>query len=473
MKTGNPFQAALCTSRAAVFIAAFVFSLAVPPAGGQEAVPAGPRPPSFPNAFGIDVKWDAFQRAQPAPAAVQALIQDDREGRSVVACGERQYASVWAATDRRLAGEAELLKGVRVLEDADAWAALATARRSGEPARLLAACRRYPWAAATHAALCECGEELVREGRPGLALRCFQDVRRRAGSVELLGRAQVGVWTAEAHLARSPVEIEQAFRGVDATAFYPWMGRPAAAKTICERLVAGWKPPPAPADPASVGVLPLQLPDRAFWILQFDSRLDAPGRSQFLPQEVQPLAAGEGVLVAGPNLLAWYDRETLDKPRWTHTVTTPLSGWLWARLAPGPFRPTILEGTIYTRWGIEQSAQRRDDEGNQRPNHLNDIAAFDCATGRLLWSTSGDPAWQGLCPAGDPAYADGRLYVLALEKGRAYCQVVLAALDARSGDVLWKRDLAAGHTDIEEPDGPHQRRRPRPRGKPQYDNNID
>jgi outer membrane protein assembly factor BamB len=435
---------------------------------------------SFPGNFGLDTKWEALQASTPEASVIQSLVQEDFEGKNVIACGDRRYASVWSAVDRQLAQQPDALPPLRLLEDADAPTQLAAARRANDFGRLCAVCRRYPWADAVHAALLDSGEQMLREGHAGLALRSFQDALRHSINPATRARAQSALWLAAAQLAQSPRDIDALMRNVKPEAEYSWFGKPTAAKAIEAQLKAGMPPAEAAAALKSLQVQAIGLPSEPAWVVQIKlrNRPDLEQRDLLLPSQVQPVAGADGLLVAGPNLLAWYAGGSLQQPRWTQVFPCDVSLRLWGVVAPGPFQPAVAEGRIYTRWGIEQGQPNEDDhgEGNPWAHRLKDIAALDCARGHVLWSTSGNAAWRELCPVNDPAYADGRLYVLAIANGREYCPMFLVALDARCGSVLWKRELAAAHTTLQPMQynqmNAHAKRALR-NGKLAYRNSID
>jgi outer membrane protein assembly factor BamB len=368
---------------------------------------------SLPRSLSTDDKWEALQRDRPTPGDIQSLINEDSGGKNIVACPDGVYRSAWSAVDQRLRQDAEAVRALRLVEDAEAAAALGAARRSGDPDRMLAACRRYPWAAASHTALLDCGEQMLRAGQAHAALRCFQDVLLRSDDPAARARAQDGEKLAAAHLVQD----------------------------------AGVSKPPRPD---SFKTPTLQLPKEPAWIVEFDDRLKDARRGLFVPQRL-PLVPGkdaegrDGLLVAGPNLLAWYAADQLDKPRWQQTAATGISAYQWNWVAPGEFQPTITGGRIFTRWGIETAWTDQEDVigANRRPNRLKDIVALDAATGRILWSKAADPDWQDFYPVNDPVYADGRLYLLAARMGRGHCVLSLVSLDADSGAVLWRRELVS------------------------------
>jgi outer membrane protein assembly factor BamB len=383
------------------------------------------RPAVFPCRFGLEGKWEACQDPQAPAAAIHALIQEDREGQNLVRWGENRSTSIWSAVDRMLPGRRATLAALRTRQDAEARVQLDAARRAGGPEAIFALFRRYPWSAAVHEALVELGEQELRRGHAGVALRCFEDARARAEDPALRGRAQVGVWLALAQDA--PEELDSAFRGVPPDARYPWLGGPARADVIKERLTAAAPPPPAPITLAALDHRVLSVPASPTWVHD------------------QPVVSADGVLVGGPNLLAWYAGDDA-KPTWAHVFPRALSTELWAVVAPGPFQPAVVDGRIYTRWGVEPVLT--DTRTRRQVPFLAHVAAFETRTGTLLWSTAGIPAWDDLGPVSDPTFAEGRLYVLAARKGQEFAPIFLVCLDPDTGAVHWRRELLAHHTTL-------------------------
>ena len=102
-----------------------------------------------------------------------ALLQEDAEGQNLVPWGAGRFTSVWAAVDRRVAPEKEMTAALAQLRDGEARALLEPARQAGDLGRIITVYRRFPWSAAALEALAETGEQELRRGHAGLALRCF------------------------------------------------------------------------------------------------------------------------------------------------------------------------------------------------------------------------------------------------------------------------------------------------------------
>lgn len=380
------------------------------------------RPATFPCKFGLEGKYQAFQEKLPAVEVIQALLQEDAEGQNLVPWDEGRYTSVWSAVHRRLKSEPDVAKALAKLPEEEVRGLLEAAKRSGDSARFYSILRRYSFSSAVQEALIELGEQELRRGNAGLALRCFQDAQVRSTDASLRAKAQVGCWLTLAQEDPNEDALADAFQGIDPKAEYPWMGGKLKASTIRERLTVSKKAAVTAPRLAELERTTLQAPLSPTWINE------------------QPTVHDNGVIVAGPNLLASFGNDST-KPRWSATSPTAISTSLFAPLAPGPFQPAVAHGRIYTRWGIEPNPARL----KQRDKHhqLVNVSAFDLRSGDMLWSTRNESAWDDLAPVSDPTYAEGRVYVLAINRKLEYCPISLVCLEAESGSVLWKREIAS------------------------------
>ena len=111
----------------------------------------------FPPTLAFKTDWIEFER-NPTPKVIQSLLRKDAEGKHVVPRDERNYTSTWVTIDHWLKQHPETLAKLRIVQDADAPRQLFSAKRSGDPARLMSVYRTYPWAAAVHESLVESGE---------------------------------------------------------------------------------------------------------------------------------------------------------------------------------------------------------------------------------------------------------------------------------------------------------------------------
>lgn len=107
-----------------------------------------------------------------------------------------------------------------------------------------------------------------------------------------------------------------------------------------------------------------------------------------------------------------------------------------AKVGPGWSSPVVAKGRVYLT-----------DSELKKPKAQERVHCFEEATGTLLWTYSYEvtyPAWafpeRG--PTATPIVRDGKLYTLG-NKGDLHC------LDARKGEVLWKRNLERDY-DVQE-----------------------
>ncbi len=406
--------------------------------------PAMATPPSFASHFGLEAKWEAI-RASPVPDVMERIgeaLREDAEGRNILPWRDVRQTSCWAAIDRHLLAQPpEALATLRAAQEAEARQAL----RSGSGLatdKLLAACRRYPWAPTTHQALLAWGEEQLRAGRSGLALRAFEDVRARSADPALRARACVG--SALAAAQEGGEALSQADGALAPGTRYPWLGGQEDAQAILTRL---GRPSGALSEAAvplaNLARVTLRLPPEGAWPPELFADIFPRELAEVVwPLLLQPRACEAGTLVAGPQLLALFGDDPA-RPLWMATPTHSRGKQGRTEIAnaevlviPGRFQPAVADGRVFTRWGLDPT--------RRLPT---DIAAFDLRSGEMLWSTATNAAWRHLLPTGDPAAADGRVYVLALHRAHTgvlpVSAVSLVCLDAARGNVLWERSLGS------------------------------
>lgn len=363
-------------------------------------------PPAYAAKFGLEFKWDAIRTSPPGEVAdrIGEVLREDAGGRTIFPWKDVRQASLWVQLDRHLLAQPpEALAPLRAAQEAQASRA-ARPDRSLPAQEALRLYRRHPWAATAQRALLLYGEEHLRAGRSGLALRAFQDALAHAAEPGLRAAAEKGIRLASA--APAPAAQE------------------APALSALERRLVRLPP---------VGLWQPELFERSFPNELIEG---------VWPRLVEAQAHAGGLLVAGPELLAMFGDDP-HRPLWTRTRSGEKGkqGRLDVSdhrivVVPGAFRPAIADGRVYSRWGLDPTRR-----------FLTDLAAFDARSGELLWSTATEPGWDGLWPVGDPAAADGRLYVLAMRKGYAgilpVSTISLACLDAATGAVLWRQMLAS------------------------------
>ncbi len=387
------------------------------------------------------MKWNSLRDAAPAQncEAMASLIRDDAEGQYLVAWDSNRLSSIWISMDRRLLSlSPEELAPLRQCQEAPAAALIGETALGSDLQSALRAYRRYPWAAASHAALLQAGEIALRQGRWGWALRAFQDVFRHSADAGTRARARTGLWMALAQHPQNRAELGAALTGAVAAASHPWMGRMESGARIRAQLLAPETRPPALSGAPFARGIPQRLlhePPAPPWPGEWTSG-PLLGLLTNLPV-LQGTVVEEGgvVLLAGPALLACYGADSVE-PRWVRAPSRSAAGGGSGKapggfVAPGRFAPALSAGRLYTRWGVDPAGV-----------YPLGLAAFEGDTGAPLWSTLGDPAWAGLHAATDPVVADGRVYALAVRNG-FLSTVSLLCLDADRGALLWERELGA------------------------------
>jgi len=370
----------------------------------------------FPCRLGLESgKWKAFADGRVTPLSVTEMLKEDPDGSQLVRSGEGRFTSIWAGVQRKLPEEPQVIANLRESQERGAQALVDDA--GGDLAKLMIVARRFPWADSVHRALLEAGGRELRLGHSQLAWRCFSDVTLRSADATLKTQAQVGIWLAAAHDPTGD-SLRSVFKGVDLKDEYPWLGKKASAGDILQRL----------APKAAAAAVPLKDLER--------KTLELPGSVSWLYE--LPTAHTEGLTIAGPSALAWYDG-VQTKPAWTKAHALAPTSVLWGGLMASPVQPTTGGGRVYARWGVVTLG---------KVNLVANLAAFDIATGAQFWSSAGNADWNELIPVNDPTYADGRVYVLAVSRFKEYTPIHLVCFDAERGVLLWKRELVTNHTTL-------------------------
>ncbi|MFI5380239.1 MAG: PQQ-binding-like beta-propeller repeat protein [Tepidisphaerales bacterium] len=375
---------------------------------------------------------------------LDALMATDVARMNLVPEADGVIDSLWSSVDRfarsTVSKDPAAARPLREARAVEAQARLEAARAGGRTDDLLAVFRRYPWTPAGQAALLDLADAYLRMGQPGLALRCYADLLDHADDANVRGSARVGIWTALAQQPTDRAALEAAWKDVPDGALFPWFGGKLAAGAIRQRLAAGIAaadPPPGALSQRELRQL--RLPPSAAWPGALFEAM--PHESMLLAKApaTSIQAAGDGLLVTGPCLLACYGND-LANPTWirqspSYNGPRNEAGEPDYFSMPGPFRPVIDGERVVTRWGLDTTER-----------YLTAVAAFDLRTGRLAWSTADDPALRGLWPLADPTLAEGRLYVMARARAEASyaaaCPTVLLCLDPRNGRLIWQRALA-------------------------------
>jgi outer membrane protein assembly factor BamB len=402
----------------------------------------------------VSPNWVAAREPPPetVPSQLHVLIGEALEpGRFIADDRAATTTWLWSLIDRHLLSQKpEALLPLRRLQHAELSGAAA-----GGPAKArdadgpIARFRRYPWTDAGQRQLLEYGRRELLIGHAGLAVRSFRDVLAHATHPDLRSEALVSLWLALAQQGNRDA-FDAAFLNVNPEASYPWMGRTETTRIIRDRLEQGL--PAATPDETAPRLDELdrrliKIPALAPWPASWQETGDTRGLNDaaflkappFIRVGIQILDGG--VLVSAPNMMAGYRADRPERPVWQRTARFTESKY-WR--CPGIFRPPVIGGRIYTRWG-------------EVDGRFFDVAALDSRTGRLLWSTAQDNAWRNQprsfrgirhWPLNDPVYADGRLYLLAariagvngIMAGIVEYEtegIYLVCLDPETGAQLW------------------------------------
>ena len=305
-------------------------------------------------------------------------------------------------------------------------------------AGILKLTRRYPWARSTQVLLLKIANEALWNARFESAWRSFQEVLLHTSDPALREAAQVGVWTAQA-LSGGAAEVLAQPTAFEPAKTYPWMGRPTKGAEIRAALQAMVPPGPTVVAPALKDLRPhvVNLPPVSPWVINAHA-----GGHYSIDLQV----SGKTLLATGRNLIAAYDAAQPGAPLWTHAQPFPSEKNNRASF-PGYYRGLIEDGTIITRWGM-----------NELPNGL---AALNLATGDPLW-TSLDAVANGFSrgnlkqafpiPLGDPVRADGKLFYLqtTVTSGRADGRPVfsLVCFDPAIAQPVWAAPIIDSKADV-------------------------
>lgn len=377
-------------------------------------------PPAFPASLRAEAALDQLHAlgADAMPEAVQNILDRAAREEALVPWERGRCASLWSAVDQLLHSRG-VGAAVRAAQQRAAGTRVREAAAAGDEQAVFAAWRRWPWAQEVHAALLDIGERALREGRYGLAARCFGDVASHAADPGLRSPAEKGL-----RLAAEP--------------------QPTRPKGPPDR------------DALKGGVTAIGVPPAAPW-LRDRSPGNGDGGRGWMPSAAGCVAPMDGgLLYAGPGVLACYGPD-LSRPLWWRS---PLAGrsrsrglWLGNEdderpgqpftVAAGAFAPAVAGGRVFSRWGLDAS--------RQCPTTL---AAFDAATGEMHWSSAAAPALRDLWPLGNPAVADGRVYALARSARTAPLRAIhLVCLEAGQGTLLWRRFLCSASATLLLADG--------------------
>lgn len=363
--------------------------------------------------------------------------------------------------DRLARLPAAALAPLREAQDGAARLSLERLRDRDDGGAVLRLFRRYPFARCLHEALVEQAERDVVEGRSNWAIPIYAEVLARADDPRLLAEARVGTWLALAGSGAAPEALRAEVGGVPDATMVPWRGGEIAAGTLKQQLMArpaaGQAAPSAAARPlAALPVRRIELPrdwpcreenpdgpigdfgTRAPWPV---SHVELRGKATIAgcPLGVGRFAADTGQ----PTWVTAAPREALEEAMpWypgscRRFATGPQHVWYFDR------RPArLIAGDDLDAFHIL---------GHETGRPL--VTAYDPRFGGRLWTAGDGEEWKGLVPLGQPALAEGCLYLLAgpsepapeAVSGPATLKAPivpwLVCLDARTGGMLWKREV--------------------------------
>ena len=393
--------------------------------------------PAFDRRLALESKWDMIgdRTLHGQPHFADGLLAESLMYPGLLELEKDRNSSYWSAMDRYFRRQsAAALKPWRTFQERN----YRRMRTDGNWHDAVAAYRRFPYADLALEEVLVQGEEMLRRGETGLALRMFRDVRDKTTRPAARHSAQAGIWMALAQGAAGGDAIQDAFAGIEPGALYPWMGKPTPARTIRDELLAAVKRAPPPPDDEPLAKCPQtllgDLPIQPAWPASQIDPLFTEVLTNLWYRTGNLISHRGDLLVAGSNLLVCYDGKTLRR-KWTQSPrlvpSFPGPSWGWCRV-PSPTRPALARGKIFLRWALGPEGQRH-----------RSVAAVDFETGRVLWSTGSDPAWDKFSPTTDPVAADGRVFVLAardvIQGGLAFLDAV--CMDAETGAVLWRTHL--------------------------------
>jgi outer membrane protein assembly factor BamB len=298
--------------------------------------------------------------------------------------------------------------------------------------------RRFPWATQSQTLLLKLANKAIWKGHANSALRSYEQVLRHSAATKVLEEAQVGYWLALAQISKRE-RLEKAFHKTSPHVkikSYPWMGKPTAVEAIQASILK--------TVPNRVPVKSHDLASLAWQVVQIPPVSPWSSNVQIMPISIDLQFMGNDLLVAGRNLLAMYDAEQPNSPRWTQVQHHHLDDRNYRDFLPGYFRPTINKDILYTRWGYT--------------GYPRGIAAIDRQTGQPLWTNERpypdyDKTRRRMfsVPIGDVQFADNLMYYLQWTSrddlrrtnGR---RLSLTCFDTATKTQRWDRTIAEAGT---------------------------
>jgi outer membrane protein assembly factor BamB len=213
-----------------------------------------------------------------------------------------------------------------------------------------------------------------------------------------------------------------------------------------------WQPPAPPPVVVSAGQDPtLTLPKpvvRPLWTLKTSQAMSnneaAPGEQR---SAVVPVAEGQRLFINDNVAVLALDRSS-GRVLWRHRVEddegTPLTLNSMMRMGIPDQRGVAIEGNVLAAIVGQVSVMRVNVMGRGQPTRL---ICLEKSDGSLRWQRNPgqlDPTLVNAFFHGTPIVAHGRIYALARRSQMSGFQdAFLLAVDARSGNLLWRRHLSS------------------------------
>lgn len=444
--------------------------------------------PNFPRKAALEARCDqiASRSAKEQVEMILSVLADDSEGSAMLPVGERQMTSIWRWVDQELLARGKDMASLRTAMEQQALAEIAAlpagdlspgqaGRDAGDAhdQQVMALYRKFPFSISAHRLMLDAAQRQVRAGRADAAARMFEDVLQHSNDQAVRRQAQSGFLLALTHGRPSSAAVSACLAAVPADVTLELGGKSISARQLRDQLQASTRPVAEVATIAQPGKTAiLNVPPTYLWPVElmvsaqqrwlsgrgFAGQIVEVAGDQ-LGQAASAMKIkpdGHALVLAGPNLLAMY-AGGLDKPLWTASPrqfagllnSTESAGQATAYpVIPGQFQPAVAEGKVFTRWKQEPFGR-----------FFRCIAAFDAATGSMIWNSRDQDELDEFWPMGDPVVHQGRLYVVVGQKGLGtMLPLTLVCVDATNGSVLWKSRLGtqlaalpvvgAGHMDL-------------------------
>jgi hypothetical protein len=384
--------------------------------------------------------------AATAADRIEALLLTDEKGLVPVRAGllyvsPRRWAQIQLLSGVAPFGD-QVLKAWRDVHDAEANAALKGAILAGDEAEVLLLVERYPAATGTAGALLALSDRALQRGDPDEALGYLLRVR------EHLATSEEALLASDGYRRRADVLRKLGPRrppGWPTPGGDPSRGRNGDPLPPPERLKLLWQGEILPGPPPSLVARESDRSADVSPLLPFPPVCDAEHVYVHLGPAVAAFSRQSGKLVfyapegAGDEDASDDGRDRIDE--------------LLAR-SPGGRAATVADGVLY----FDRALFDMEEGPEPLPKAENELVAFDVRTRATLWTKrlkgEGTKAPLPIFFRGAPAVVGDRLYVYGAVRDRSDDvptpkeEAHLFCLDRRTGKVIWRRFLGYGDTDV-------------------------